>query len=58
VLQGLRKSAVCFLLEADCDEQEVEAITRQSSEMIKHYAADLNRQRLAVRAMAKWENSL
>ena len=57
VLHGLRKSAVCFLLDAGCPEEEVEAITRQSREMIRHYAADLNRQRLAERAIARWENA-
>lgn len=57
VLHGLRKSAVCFLLDAGCSEQEVEAITRQSREMIRHYAADLNRQRLARSAIARWENT-
>ena len=56
VLQGLRKSAVCFLVEAGCTEAEVEAITRQSREMIRHYLADLNRPRLARGAMTKWEN--
>lgn len=55
VLHGLRKSAVCFLLEAGCSEEEVEAITRQSRDMIRHYAQDMNRQRLAERAIAKWE---
>ena len=35
VLHGLRKSAVCFLLEAGSTEEEVEAITRQSREMIR-----------------------
>jgi integrase len=56
VPHGLRKSAVCFLLEAGCSEEEVESITRQSREMIRHYAADLNRQALATRAIQKLEN--
>ena len=56
VFHGQRKSSVCFLLEAGCSVEEVEAITRQSRAMIEHYAADLNRQRLASRAIAKREN--
>ncbi len=56
VFHGLRKSAVCFLLEAGCSVEEVMAVTGQSRDMVDHYAADLNRQRLARQAMAKWEN--
>jgi integrase len=56
VFHGLRKSSVCFLLEAGCSTEEVAAITRQSRAMIEHYAANLNRQRLASRTIAKWEN--
>ncbi len=56
VFHGLRKSAVCFLLEAGCSVEEVMAVTGQSRDMVDHYAADLNRQRLARRAIAKWEN--
>lgn len=55
VPHGLRKSAVCFLIEAGSDVEEVMAITGQSRAMVEHYAADLNRQRLAARAIAKWE---
>jgi hypothetical protein len=56
VFHELRKSSVCFLLEAGCSTEEVKAITRQSRTMIDHYAGDLNRQRLATRAITKWEN--
>jgi integrase len=58
VPHGLRKSAVCFLLEAGCSEEEVEAITRQSREMIRHYAQELKRHKLAERAIGKWENAI
>lgn len=57
VFHGLRKSAVCFLLEAGCSVEEVMAVTGQSRDMVDHYAADLNRQRLAHQAVAKWENN-
>jgi hypothetical protein len=57
VLHGLRKSAVCFLLEAGCSEEEVEAITRQSREMIRHYALELQRHKLARLAIGKWEQA-
>ena len=56
VFHGLSKSAVCFLLEAGCTVQEVMAVTGQSRDMVDHYAAGLNRQRLAQQAIAKWEN--
>jgi integrase len=58
VLHGLRKSAVCFLLEAGCSEEEVEAITRQSREMIRHYALELKRKKMARRAISKWEEAM
>jgi len=56
VLHGLRKSAVCFLLKSGCTETQMEAMTRQSRDMIRHYAANLNRQRLAKQAITNWEN--
>ena len=55
VFHGLRKSAVCFLLEAGCTDAEVAAITGQTRQMIEHYAALVNQQRLARGAMLKWE---
>jgi hypothetical protein len=57
VLHGLRKSAVCFLLEAGCSEEQVEAITRQSREMIRHYAMEMQRHKLAKLAIGKWEQA-
>ena len=56
-MHGLRKSAVCFLLEAGCSEEQVEAITRQSREMIRHYALELKRHKLAKQAIGKWEEA-
>jgi hypothetical protein len=57
VPHGLPKSAVCFLLEAGCTEEEVEAITRQSREMIRHYALEMKRHKLAKLAIGKWEKA-
>ena len=57
VLHGLRKSAVCFLLEVGCSEEEVEAITRQSREMIRYYAMEMKRHKLAKLAIGKWEQA-
>jgi integrase len=53
VPHGLRKSAVCFLLEAGCSEEDVEAISRQSREMVRHYALKLKRHKLTERAIGK-----
>ena len=47
VFHGLRKSAVVMLLEAGCEVAEVAAITGQSLAMVQHYAADINRRRMA-----------
>jgi integrase len=55
VFHGLRKSAVVFLLEAGCTDAEVSAITGQSRQMVEHYARQVNQQKLAARAVLKWE---
>jgi hypothetical protein len=55
VLHGLRKSAVCFLLEAGCTDAEVSAITGQSREMVAHYSRQVNQGKLAAAAVLKWE---
>jgi integrase len=57
VFHGLRKSAVVMLLEAGCTDAEVSAITGQSRKMVEHYAAQVNRKKLAARAILKWENA-
>ena len=55
VFHGLRKSAVCFLLEAGCSDAEVSAITGQSRRMVEHYAKQVNQKKLAAAAVLKWE---
>jgi integrase len=55
VFHGLRKSAVCCMLEAGCSVEQVQAITGQSRQMVYHYAAELDRKRLGEQAMAHWE---
>lgn len=55
VLHGLRKSAVCFLLEAGATDAEVCAVTGQSREMVEHYSKQVNQAKLAAAALLKWE---
>jgi len=55
VFNGLRKSAVVFLLEAGCTDAEVSAITGQSRAMVAHYARQVNQKKLAAAAVLKWE---
>lgn len=55
VFHGLRKSAVVTLLEAGCTDAEVAAITGQSRQMVEHYARRVNQQKLAKRAILRWE---
>jgi hypothetical protein len=57
VFHGLRKSAVVMLLEAGCTTAEVASITGQSFEMVEHYAREVSQRKLAVAAIAKWENA-
>ncbi len=56
VFHGLRKSAVCFLLEAGCTDAMVSAITGQSRQMVEHYSRQINQRKLAVEAILRWEN--
>ncbi len=53
---GLRKNAVCSLLEVGCTTWEVSAITGQSPELVEYYAREVNRKKLALSAIRKWEN--
>lgn len=46
-----------MLLEAGCTTAEVASITGQSFEMVEHYAREVNQRKLAVAAIAKWENA-
>ena len=55
VFHGLRKNAVNVLLEVGCTEDEVSAIVEMSPQMVRHYARDVNKRRLAVNAMKKLE---
>lgn len=55
VFHGLRKNAVNMLLEAGCTEAEVSAIVEMSEQMVRHYARDVNKRRLARSAMRKLE---
>lgn len=55
VLHGLRKSSVCFLLEAGCTDAEVSAITGQSRQMVEHYSRQVNQRKLAAAAILRWE---
>lgn len=53
---GLRKNAVIALLEAGSTTWEVGSITGQTPEMVEHYARRVNREKLAMSAIAKWES--
>ena len=57
VFHGLRKSAVCFLLEAGASVPETSAITGQSLQMVAHYSLMVNQRKLAAAAILKWEAS-
>jgi len=51
---GLRKNAVCMLLEVGCSKDQVgqvEAIVGMSSAMVRHYAKEVSKFRLARSAM-------
>ena len=48
---GLRKNAVCMLLEVGCSEDQVGAIVGMSSAMVRHYAKEVSKFRLARSAM-------
>lgn len=53
VPHGLRKNAVNSLLLAGCSIAEVAAITGQTYQIVEHYAAKINRRRLAGAAILK-----
>jgi integrase len=54
---GLRKNAVCALLEAGCTVNETAAVTGQTPQMVEHYAREVNQVKLAEQAMAKWADA-
>jgi integrase len=51
---GLRKNAVIALLDVGCTTAQVAAITRQSMQMVEHYARRRDQRKLAQVAMGKW----
>jgi hypothetical protein len=48
---GLRKNAVCMLLEVGCTEDQVGAIVGMTPAMVRHYAKEVSKFRLARSAM-------
>lgn len=55
VPHGLRKNAVIALLEEGCTVAEVASITGQTFEVVEHYAARVNNDKLSDTAMLKFE---
>jgi len=51
VFHGLRKNAVNMLLEVGCTEDQVSAIVGMSPQMVRHYAKEVSKFRLARDAM-------
>ncbi|WP_043159309.1 hypothetical protein [Bradyrhizobium sp. Ai1a-2] len=56
VFHGLRKNAVCMLLEVGCTEDQVSAIVGMSPAMVRHYAKEVSKFRLARSAMKLLED--
>lgn len=52
-LHGLRKNAVMWLLEEGCSEEQINGITGQSKEMIRHYGRRFRREKLAEQVRQK-----
>lgn len=57
VFHGLRKSAVCMLLEAGATDAQVSAVTGQSRQMVEHYSIMVNQRKLARAAILAWEGN-
>lgn len=55
VPHGLRKNAVCMLLEVGCSEALVGAIVGMSEAMVRHYSKEISKFRLARSAMKALE---
>jgi len=55
VFHGLRKSAVCKLLEAGCTPKQVSAVTGMSLGMVEHYSRKVDQLTMADSAMERWE---
>jgi hypothetical protein len=56
VFHGLRKNAVIMLLEVGCTEDQVSAIVGMSPAMVRHYAKEVSKFRLARSAMKLLES--
>lgn len=56
VFHGLRKNAVIMLLEVGCTEDQVSAIVGMSPAMVRHYAKEVSKFRLARSAMKLLED--
>lgn len=56
VFHGLRKNAVCMLLEVGCSEEMVGAIVGMSAAMVHHYSKEVSKFRLARSAMKMLES--
>lgn len=57
VPHGLRKNTVETLLEVGCSVGEIASITRQSLQVVEHYARRFNRRRLGKNAMSRWDGT-
>lgn len=57
VPHGLRKNAVCALLDAGCTTAEVSGITDHSIPMVEHYAKERNKLHLGRAAVVKFDTS-
>lgn len=57
VFHGFRKNAVNMLLECGSTEAEVSSIVEMSEQMVRHYAKDVDKRRLAINAMKKLESA-
>ncbi|HWL06773.1 MAG TPA: integrase [Xanthobacteraceae bacterium] len=56
VFHGLRKNAVCMLLEVGCSEDYAGAIVGMSPQMVRHYSKQISKFRLARSAMKQLES--
>lgn len=57
VYHGFRKNSVNMLLECGATEAEVSSIVEMSEQMVRHYAKDVDKRRLAINAMKKLESA-
>jgi len=50
---GLRSTTVVMLVEAGCDDATIQAVTGQSLAMVAHSRRQVNRKKLAARAIGR-----